>query len=97
MWTMQRGGGCAVGNGLDKERVAVVVDGVDKMPTSDVPTPDTNKDNKSTKPTTRTLQQLQPECEPTNVMAMAVTKWAKHHSYAGTPIIAPLANRDPAR
>ena len=37
------------------------------------PPPDTNKDNKSTKPTTRTLQQLQPECEPTNAMTTAMS------------------------
>ena len=54
---MQRGDGCVAGNGLDRGRVDVVVDGIDKTPACDVPTPNTNKDKKPTKPTTRTLQQ----------------------------------------
>ena len=33
-----------VGNGLDRGRVDVVVDDVDKMPACDNPTPDTNND-----------------------------------------------------
>ena len=38
---------CGAGNSLDKEQVdVVVVDDVDKMPACDVPTPDTNKDQK---------------------------------------------------
>ena len=66
VWTMGRGelftedvdqGGCGVGNGLVRERVDFVVDNVDKIPTHDVPTPDTNKDKKSSKPATKTLQQ----------------------------------------
>ena len=61
-----------VGNGVDREHVGIVVDGVDKMSARDVPTLDTNKDNKSTKPTTRTLQQPQAEHELTTAMTMAI-------------------------
>ena len=90
--------GHGVGNGVGRECVDIVVDGVDKLP-AHVPTPDTNNGKKSTKPTTRTLQQLQPELEPTTAttMAMAIIKWVKQeHSHAGT-IITPLANKDPKR
>ena len=63
---MQRGDDCDVGNGLDRGRIDVAVDDIDKIPACDVPTPNTNKDKKSTKPTTRTLQQhLQTKCETT--------------------------------
>ena len=48
-------GGYGVGNGLDRGRVDVVVNGVDEMPACNVPAPNTSKDNKSTKPTTITL------------------------------------------
>ena len=85
--------GRGVGNGVDRDRVDIVVD---KLP-AHVPTFDTNKnDKKSTKPTTITLQHLQSELKPTTAMTMAITKWAKQHSHART-IIAPLAKRDPTR
>ena len=68
-------GGCGVANGLNKGCVYVVVDGVDKMLACDVPAPNTtNKDRKSTKPSTRTLHQLQTTSEPTTAMTMAITK-----------------------
>ena len=58
---MQRGDGCGVGNGvgngLDRDRVDVLVDAVDKIPARGFLTSDTNKDKKSAKTTTRTLQQ----------------------------------------
>ena len=54
----ERGEGLGVGNHVDRGCDDVVVDDVDKLPTCDAPTPDTKKDKKSTKPTTRTLQQL---------------------------------------
>ena len=88
--------GHGVGNGVDRERVDLVVDGVDKMPARDVPTLDTNKDKKSTKPTTRTLQQIQAEHELTTAMTMTIKKLAEQHSHAGA-IIAALANHDPTR
>ena len=40
---------CGVGNGLDRGCVDVVVDVINKMPVRDVLTPNTRKDNKSTK------------------------------------------------
>ena len=46
--TMERGAGHSVGNGLDKGRVDIVVDDVDKMLARDAPTRDTNNDKKST-------------------------------------------------
>ena len=49
--TAKIGKGCNVDNGLDREHVDVVVD---KILTCDVPTPDTNTNNKSTKSTTIT-------------------------------------------
>ena len=88
--------GHGVGNGVDRERVDAVVGGVDKMPARDVPMLNTNKDRKSTKPTTRTLQQIQGEHELTTAMTMAIKKWTKHHSHAGA-IIAALANNDLTR
>ena len=69
---MQRRVGHIVGNGLDRGRVDVVVDDIDKIPACDVPTPNTNNKKKSKKPTTRTLQQLQPEHEPTTAMAITI-------------------------
>ena len=79
------------------KHVDIVVDGADKMPTHDVPMLVTNKDKKSTKPTTRSLQQLHAEHELTTAMTMAIKKWAdEQHTHAGT-IVASLANRDQTR
>ena len=88
--------GRGVGSGLHRGRVDIVVDYVDKNSRPWRPTPDT-KDKKSTKPTTRTLQQ--PEREPITAMAITIIEWAKQeeHSHVGTLIIAQLANRDPTR
>ena len=63
-------GGCGAGNVLDRGCVGVVVDAIVKIPAHNVPTLDTNenKDKKSIKPTTRTLQQLQPERKPTTAI-----------------------------
>ena len=65
--------GCGVGNGVDRERVDVVVDYVDKNVNARPWRPGT-KDKKSTKPTARTLQQLHPERRSTTLMTMAITK-----------------------
>ena len=45
-----------VGNDLDRGRVDVVVDDVDKMPAHDVPIPNTSKGNTSTKRNYKHLQ-----------------------------------------
>ena len=66
--------GRGVGNGVDRDRVNIVVDGDDKLP-AHVPTSDTNNDKKSTKPTTRTLQQLQREPTTATPMVLTIKKW----------------------
>ena len=86
MWLIQRGNGRDIDNGLDREHVDVVdYDDVAQMSARDRPAHDTNKDKTSTKPTTRTLQQVQLERKATTAMTpIAVTKWAKQRSHAGT-------------
>ena len=94
--TQQRGEGLGVVNHVDRGRDDAVVDDVDKMSTCGAPTPGIKKDKKSTKPTTRTLQQLQPERKPTTAMTMATTKWAMpgrpslHHWPTGIRQDAPI-------
>ena len=69
--------GRGVANGLDRERVDIIVDGVDKILVRDVHThsyPRHKQGQESTKLTTRILQQLQLEHEPTAAMTTAITK-----------------------
>ena len=54
------------------------------MPARDVPTPDTNKDKKSTKPTTRTLQhhlQTKPERTITHSFGWNSGTWTGYHNH----------------
>ena len=45
---MERGKGCGVSNGLDRERVDVIVDDVDKMPAHNIPQTNTRTNSQIT-------------------------------------------------
>ena len=82
---MQRGDGCGVDNGLDRGCVDVVADDIDKISARDVPTPNTKRGQKSTKPTTRTLQQhFQTKRETTithSIRGSIGTRTGHHHDH----------------